>query len=204
MQDEITTNLSAALAPEIYRAEASAPRASPSTDLTAWDRFLRGLSHYYRQTKAGFRSLDRPVQGGHRARSGACDRARLSRHHPGAGRAVWMDQEHARIVDARRWSSRKAASGSIPARPSRFRSCPTCMRSRAITRRRMEAAQAGGRTQSRTTWAPAACSASVISSSASTGEAIELFSIGRAARHQRSPISMGGLERVQPLSARAI
>ena len=54
MQDELTTNLSAALAPEIYRAEASAPTRSSSTDLTAWDRFLRGLSHYYRPTKADF------------------------------------------------------------------------------------------------------------------------------------------------------
>jgi adenylate cyclase len=54
MQDEITTSLTAALAPEIYRAEASAPARSSSTDLTAWDRFLRGLSHYYRQTKQDF------------------------------------------------------------------------------------------------------------------------------------------------------
>jgi adenylate cyclase len=54
MQDEITTDLSAALAPEIYRAEASAPARSSSADLTAWDRFLRGLSHYYRQTKQDF------------------------------------------------------------------------------------------------------------------------------------------------------
>jgi adenylate cyclase len=54
MQDEITTSLSAALAPEIYRAEASIPARSSSTDLTAWDRFLRGLSHYYRQTKHDF------------------------------------------------------------------------------------------------------------------------------------------------------
>jgi adenylate cyclase len=53
MQDELTTNLCAALAPEIYRAEAFAP-ARASTDLTAWDRFLRGLSHYYRQTKTDF------------------------------------------------------------------------------------------------------------------------------------------------------
>jgi len=50
MQDEITTNLSAAIATEIVRAEASAP-ARPTTDITAWDRFLKGLSHYYRQTK---------------------------------------------------------------------------------------------------------------------------------------------------------
>ena len=54
MQDEITTNLCAALAPEIYRAEASAPARSSSTDLTAWDRFLRGLSHYYQPTKADY------------------------------------------------------------------------------------------------------------------------------------------------------
>ena len=54
MQDEITTNLCAALAPEIYRAEASAPARSSSTDLTAWDRFLRGLSHYYKPTKADY------------------------------------------------------------------------------------------------------------------------------------------------------
>src|SRR6202166_3601338 len=53
MQDELTTNLSAALAPEIFRAEASAPARS-SADLTAWDRFLRGISHYYRHTKADF------------------------------------------------------------------------------------------------------------------------------------------------------
>ena len=53
MQDELTTSLCAALAPEIYRAEASAPARS-STDLTAWDRFLRGLSHYYRHTKTDF------------------------------------------------------------------------------------------------------------------------------------------------------
>jgi adenylate cyclase len=54
MQDEITTSLCAALAPEIYRAEASAPARSSSTDLTAWDRFLKGLSRYYRHTKADF------------------------------------------------------------------------------------------------------------------------------------------------------
>jgi adenylate cyclase len=54
MQDEITTNLSAALAPEIYRAEASAPARSSTTDLTAWDRFLRGLSHYYQPTKTDY------------------------------------------------------------------------------------------------------------------------------------------------------
>lgn len=50
MQDEITTNLSAAIATEIVRAEASAP-ARATRDITAWDRFLKGLSHYYRQTK---------------------------------------------------------------------------------------------------------------------------------------------------------
>ena len=50
MQDEITTHLSAAIATEIVRAEASAP-PRPTADVTAWDRFLKGLSHYYRQTR---------------------------------------------------------------------------------------------------------------------------------------------------------
>jgi adenylate cyclase len=54
LQDELTMSLSAALAPEIFRAEASAPARSASTDLTAWDRFLRGLSHYYKQTQPDF------------------------------------------------------------------------------------------------------------------------------------------------------
>ena len=52
LQDEITTSLSAAIAPEIFRAEASA--SARKTDLTAWDRFLKGLSHYYRETEADF------------------------------------------------------------------------------------------------------------------------------------------------------
>ncbi len=52
MQDELTTSLSAAIAAEIYRAEASAPPRSTSNDLTAWDRFLKGLSYYYLQTQA--------------------------------------------------------------------------------------------------------------------------------------------------------
>jgi TolB-like protein/class 3 adenylate cyclase len=54
MQDELTTSLSAAIAAEIYRAEASAPPRASSNDITAWDRFLKGLSHYYLQTKADF------------------------------------------------------------------------------------------------------------------------------------------------------
>ena len=53
MQDEITTHLCAALATEIYRAEAYAPARS-LTDPTAWDRFLRGLSHYYKPTKTDY------------------------------------------------------------------------------------------------------------------------------------------------------
>jgi adenylate cyclase len=52
LQDEITTSLSAAIAPEIYRAEASS--VARHSDLTAWDRFLKGLLHYYRETKEDF------------------------------------------------------------------------------------------------------------------------------------------------------
>jgi adenylate cyclase len=52
LQDEITTSLSAAIAPAIYRAEAATP--ARHSDLTAWDRFLKGMSHYYRETKEDF------------------------------------------------------------------------------------------------------------------------------------------------------
>ena len=54
VQDDITANLCTALIPEIYRAEASVPVRLLNTDLTAWDRFLRGLSHYYRPTKSDY------------------------------------------------------------------------------------------------------------------------------------------------------
>ena len=54
VQDDITANLCAALIPEIYRAEATVPTRSLTTDISAWDRFLRGLSHYYRPTKADY------------------------------------------------------------------------------------------------------------------------------------------------------
>jgi adenylate cyclase len=54
VQDDITENLCAALVPEIHRAEAAVPTRSLTTDLTAWDRFLRGLSHYYQPTKADY------------------------------------------------------------------------------------------------------------------------------------------------------
>ncbi len=56
LQDDLTTDLSGALAPEIYRAEALHPFRSSSADLTAWDRFLQGLSHYYQQTQQDFES----------------------------------------------------------------------------------------------------------------------------------------------------
>src|SRR4029453_640067 len=45
---------SGAIAAEIYRAEASAPPRSSSNDITAWDRFLKGLSYYYLHTKEDF------------------------------------------------------------------------------------------------------------------------------------------------------
>jgi adenylate cyclase len=52
LQDELTASLSAAIAPEIFRAEARSP--ARNSDLTAWDHFLKGLSHYYRETKEDF------------------------------------------------------------------------------------------------------------------------------------------------------
>src|ERR1700744_5020521 len=52
LQDELTTSLSGAIAPAIFRAEAAS--LARHSALTAWDRFLKGLSHYYRETKEDF------------------------------------------------------------------------------------------------------------------------------------------------------
>ena len=76
--------------------------------------------------QAGFRSLDRAVPGSDRARSCARHRARLSRHHHGAGRAIRLDQEHGRIVDGGHGLWRRARSGSTRVRPMPFKSCLTC------------------------------------------------------------------------------
>ena len=122
LQDELTTSLSAALAPEIFRAEASAPSRATSTDLTAWDRFLRGLSHYYQQTKPDFEAsiaLFREAI----ALDPALDRTRLSRHHHGAGRSIRLDQSTG-VSWSRPWNWPRARSGSIRARHSPSRSCP--------------------------------------------------------------------------------
>jgi adenylate cyclase len=54
LQDELTTSLSAAIAPEIFRAEAAS--RTRNLDLTAWDRFVKGLSHYYRETREDFQA----------------------------------------------------------------------------------------------------------------------------------------------------
>ena len=97
MQDEITTNLSAAIATEIVRAEASAP-ARLSTDVTAWDRFLKGLSHYYRQTKEDLATAVDLFREAISARPQTVDRARLSRHDPDPEHPVRLGQGHARDV----------------------------------------------------------------------------------------------------------
>jgi TolB-like protein/Tfp pilus assembly protein PilF len=54
MQDEITTSLSAGGGGEVDWGEAPPPHPPASKDLTAWDRFLKGLSYYYLQTKSDF------------------------------------------------------------------------------------------------------------------------------------------------------
>ena len=110
------------------------PTRSTSTDLTAWDRFLRGLSHYYQPTKPDFEASIALFREAIALDPGACNRARLSRHHHGAGRAIWMDQEHARIVDRGDEPRRKAAFGLIRVRHSHFRFCPICTRWKEITR----------------------------------------------------------------------
>ena len=202
MQDEITTNLSAAIATGNLPGGSIRSRRGRRPTITAWDRFLKGLSHYYRQTKAGFRSLDRPVRGGDCARSGACHRARLSRHHHGAGRAVWMDQEHARIVD----QAMDLAESSVRLDPRSSFAFSILSYLHAIEGH-YEAAHgrhpAGGGAESVRHGCPRR--AGHVSSRDRRSPAGDRAVLdGHAARQQRSPISMVGLERVQPLPAGAI
>ena len=98
MQDEITTSLCAALAPEIYRAEAFAPARPSSARLDRVGSVPERARTLLPTDQSGFGKLDRPVQGGHRTRPGAIDCACLSRHHPDPGRALRMDSKHAGTV----------------------------------------------------------------------------------------------------------
>ena len=98
MQDEITTSLSAAIAAEIYRAEASAPPRSNSNDLTAWDRFLKGLSYYYLQTQADLETSISLFKEAIALDPTLVDRPCLSRHDPDPGHPVRMDPEHPRNI----------------------------------------------------------------------------------------------------------
>jgi adenylate cyclase len=47
IQDEITTGLAACITPEINRAETRIRARLTDAELSAWDCFLKGLSHYY-------------------------------------------------------------------------------------------------------------------------------------------------------------
>ena len=168
MQDEITTNLSAAIATEIYRAEASAPARPSSTDVTAWDRFLKGLSHYYRQTKD---DVETSVGLFHEAI--ALDPT-LSIAHAYLATIQIQGIQFGWIKGTREmWAEAMAlAETSVrldPRSSFAFSILAYAHATEAITRPRWTPPSARSRSTPTTT-AHAACSASAISSSASTGE----------------------------------
>ncbi len=202
VQDDITANLCAALIPEIYRAEAAVPVRSLTTDLTAWDRFLRGLSHYYRPTKADY---ERSIALFREAI--ALDPALAIAHtYLGTilmqGGSFRLDQEQPRIVgrgDASRRDQRPAraplllrlfAAGLCPSDDGPARAGhggrPQGGRAESL---RHGCARRAGRLPFRDRRARP-CHRAVLDR--------------RSARQQRSALSMGGAERVQPLSARPI
>ena len=136
MQDELTTDLSAALAPEIFRAEASAPAQSASaTDLTAWDRFLRGLYHYYRQTKPDFEASIALF------REAIALDPTLSIAHSYLATILVQGVQYGWIKSTSElWTeAMELAESSVrldPRSSFAFSICPMCMRWRAITRPR--------------------------------------------------------------------
>ena len=197
MQDEITANLSAAVAQEIYRAEASAPARSPNSELTAWDRFLKGLSHYYHQTKADSETAIALFK-----EAIEVDRARLSRADPDPERPVRLDSEHARIVGLVGQPGREQR----PARSAlivRIFAAGLSARDAGPLRSRDGCHQAGNRAQPlRHGRARRARHLPHGDRRSSPGSRAVLD--GGPARQQRPALSMGRLERVQPLPARAI
>ena len=50
LQDEITHRIAATLVPELEQAETTLTRAKRPGDLSAWDCYLRGVSHFYEDT----------------------------------------------------------------------------------------------------------------------------------------------------------
>ncbi len=52
LQDEITRAVAAAVEPELGRVELARARQKPPENLSAWDRYQRGLWHSYKDTKA--------------------------------------------------------------------------------------------------------------------------------------------------------
>ena len=161
MQDEITTSLSAAIAAEIFRAEASAPPRSSSNDLTAWDRFLKGLSHYYLQTKADFETSIALF------REAIALDPTLSIARAYLATIMLQGIQYGWIKSTRElWDeAMELAESSVrldPRSSFAFRFWPMCTRRKGITRRRWMP-RSGRSSSIRTTWAPAACLACVIS-----------------------------------------
>ena len=159
--------------PEIFRAEASAPARSSSTDLTAWDRFLKGLSHYYQQTKADFEAsialfreaiaLDPSL---------AIARAYLATIMLQGVQFGWISSTSELWAEAM-----ELAESSVrldPRSSFAFSILSYVHAMEGITRRRWMPEE-GRRAQSRTTWARAAFSAYVTSSSASIARRSNCF-----------------------------
>ena len=202
MQDELTTSLSAAIAAEIYRAEASAPPRSSSNDLTAWDRFLKGLSYYYLQTKADFETSI-----GLFKEAIALDPT-LSIARAYLATILIQGIQFGWIKGTRElWDSAMGlAESSVrldPRSSFAFQILAYLHAAGRALRGGDGCRQAGGRAQSvrhgrpRRAWR-------VSSRMRRTPARHRTVYDGGAARQQRSPISMGGVERVQPLPARAI
>ena len=202
MQDELTTSLSAAIAAEIYRAEASAPPRSSSNDITAWDRFLKGLSYYYLQTQADLEtsiSLFKEAVALDPTLSIA--RAYLATIQIQGIQFGWIRSTREMFDYAM-----SSCGKQCPARSPFVLCLPDSRLSERGGRAPRDGngcRQAGGRAQSvrhgrpRRAW-------DLSSRVRRTPARDRTVYDGSAERQQRSSVSMGGRERVQPLPARAV
>ncbi len=202
MQDEITTNLSAAIATEIVRAEASAP-ARLSDRRQRLGPLPQGAVALLPADQGGSDRRRRAVPGGHPARSPAVDRARLSRHDPDPEHPVRLGQGHAGDVGR----GDEPGRDQRPARP-------------ALLLRVLDPVlgpRHGGASRGARWTPPSARSRSTPTTCGARGvlgichfvigehrEAIELFSMAAQRDNSDPALPMGGAERLQPLSVGAI
>ena len=178
------------------------PARSTSTDLTAWDRFLRGLSHYYHQTKQDFEASIALF------REAIALDPTLAIAHAYLATILVQGVHYGWLRSTRElWTEAMSlAESSVRLDPRSSFAFSVLSYMHAMEGNHEAALEAGKKAVELNPYDMGArgvlglCYLVMGDHRQSDRTAVD----GRAARQQRPPLSMGGLDRVQPLPARAI